>query len=462
MKINLKSLPFIISFLSVVILAIYLRHSLYLDAQKFSQEFSAQNASELSSGDIYKISTKLNRLYSLGNWSCIVGEIGGHEFFVVNKEDCRSGFLTQNLIIQNPEVKLVLNLTLHLSDEKIKIFLIILFFQLCTVLSVRYLVVLVEQKKQEDLRAFNGKAMRFSHDVRSPIAAITTLIKSEEVMASPEIKKIIYESLNLINKSSNELLSSQKNELAAPVDVHVCIEQVLMSKKIEYPKLKIELSGGLGIKCVIVESNLKRIISNLINNSVEACLQQVPEVKISMIKQSKNLLIEISDNGKGIPIHIQKNLGQQKISTKELGNGIGLRSAFDEINSWGGSLEVVSSSALGTTLLITIPIIEEVTKIILVDDDELTRMIWENKAKKQKIDLTCFKDVDQFMEQVKNIEHSTTIYLDNNIGESSGLKLAEKLHSLGYKNLYMATGNQPEEFANFGFLKGVIGKEPPF
>ena len=61
----------------------------------------------------------------------------------------------------------------------------------------------------------------------------------------------------------------------------------------------------------INKTELKRALSNLINNSVEA-FDLGGEVKINLIKNKEQVHISVEDNGKGIPKDIQKHLFERK------------------------------------------------------------------------------------------------------------------------------------------------------
>jgi FMN phosphatase YigB (HAD superfamily) len=90
-------------------------------------------------------------------------------------------------------------------------------------------------------------------------------------------------------------------------------------------------------------------------------------------------------------------------------------------------------------------------------------MNWEVKAKQAGIELRCFSTPDELMAQLDSIPKETTIYIDSSLGNDiKGEEIAEQLHNLGYTNLYLATGYEPERFAHLTFLKGVIGKISPF
>lgn len=318
--------------------------------------------------------------------------------------------------------------------------------------------------KNEEIRK---AALQVFHDIRSPLAALNSVINNISSEDTFELK-ILRKSIEQMNHMSESMLARSRGDrqrIVSEFDMVEMLKMIVNMKNISLAHDLVRLSLNCSDKVIVVAEKyeLERVISNLINNAIEA--KDLSEVEVLILENENSILIKIKDKGTGIPKSILQNLGKEGVTNKVSGNGLGIMHAVSKLQEMGSDLIIETSNngtIVGFELLKNKIEVVKVNKIILVDDDELTRMIWENKAKKQKIDLTCFKDVDQFMEQVKNIEHSTTIYLDNNIGESSGLKLAEKLHSLGYKNLYMATGNQPEEFANFGFLKGVIGKEPPF
>jgi signal transduction histidine kinase len=90
--------------------------------------------------------------------------------------------------------------------------------------------------------------------------------------------------------------------------------------------------------------------------AVQECLTNIHKhagssmVDIRMAQDAKQVRLEITDNGKGIPKdQLRRLLG----GTTELGVGIaGMRERFREL---GGSLEIVSSHK-GTTIIVTAPL----------------------------------------------------------------------------------------------------------
>ena len=70
----------------------------------------------------------------------------------------------------------------------------------------------------------------------------------------------------------------------------------------------------------------------------------------------ESVVIQISDNGPGIPLSIQESVFKPFYSSKEEGTGLGLSIAFNIIDEHGGWLDASSQEGQGTTFTITLPI----------------------------------------------------------------------------------------------------------
>lgn len=100
---------------------------------------------------------------------------------------------------------------------------------------------------------------------------------------------------------------------------------------------------------------------------------------------------------------------------------------------------------------------------ILIDDDPLVHMTWKIAAREKGKLLRTFSSREEFLAAAADIVRSTPIYIDSNLGNAvKGETVAEELYALGYTELYLATGYVAERFTKMTWLKGVIGKEPPW
>lgn len=100
---------------------------------------------------------------------------------------------------------------------------------------------------------------------------------------------------------------------------------------------------------------------------------------------------------------------------------------------------------------------------ILIDDDLLIRKSWEYAAKKADVELRTFESVHQFLQSNQDIPKSSTIYIDQDLGNGEkGIVKAEELWKMGYERLILATGHDPSIFEKPSYLTEITGKKSPF
>jgi signal transduction histidine kinase len=106
---------------------------------------------------------------------------------------------------------------------------------------------------------------------------------------------------------------------------------------------------------------LKEALINIILNACEAMKNggfiEIRE-KIRRNASGEAVIIEISDNGPGIPKGIQNEVFQPFFTTKDEGTGLGLSISARIIAQHGGSIDLISEENGGATFVITLPIKE--------------------------------------------------------------------------------------------------------
>ena len=101
------------------------------------------------------------------------------------------------------------------------------------------------------------------------------------------------------------------------------------------------------------------LLGNIIENAFKYCTSQV--VLSSLIDDkntSKLLIINIADDGPGIPFEQQARILErgQRLDTTQPGQGIGLAVAADIIRSYGGQLQIQPSILGGAEFQIQLPL----------------------------------------------------------------------------------------------------------
>jgi signal transduction histidine kinase/ligand-binding sensor domain-containing protein len=116
----------------------------------------------------------------------------------------------------------------------------------------------------------------------------------------------------------------------------------------------------------IIPQDIGRVILNLITNAFYVVDEKkksgvenyAPTVTVSTKNRDKNIEIQVTDNGNGIPENILSKIFEPFFTTKPTGKGtgLGLSMSYDIINqSHGGNLAVKTKQGLGTTFTITLP-----------------------------------------------------------------------------------------------------------
>ena len=105
--------------------------------------------------------------------------------------------------------------------------------------------------------------------------------------------------------------------------------------------------------------NMFRILSNLVRNAVQAIDAQERtesgEIRVSAVRDARKVIIEITDNGPGVPPKAREHLFEAfQGSTRRGGTGLGLAIAAELVGAHGGTIKLADTDH-GATFVIEIP-----------------------------------------------------------------------------------------------------------
>ena len=274
---------------------------------------------------------------------------------------------------------------------------------------------LVDFVKNEEKVAFQEKvsmvAAQVAHDIRSPLAALNILVSNIE--AIPEDERIllrnsarrigdIANNLSLMKyekKDSNKVIIEEKKmsiELLSSI-----LEGIVSEKRTQYRDrsgIAIEDAfdqSSYGAFAEIESIEFKRVISNIINNAVEACHEK-GTIAISLSAEESMSVLTMQDNGKGIPRDIIHKVCDRNFSFgKKEGSGLGLFHARQTLERWGGTLVIDSEEGRGTKLTLSFPrashpawflpklTLMEGMMVLVLDDDSSIHEVWKARFRER-------------------------------------------------------------------------------
>lgn len=264
-----------------------------------------------------------------------------------------------------------------------------------------------EQIKIKSKKEIAGEiAKQVAHDIRSPLAALNMSIEKLSPMFEND-RIIVRSAIQRIYDIANTLLKDhaldKKNiqiDQLENILITSLIDRLMTEKRMQfYHKKNIFIlpqknKNNYGLFAKLNSSDFKRVLSNLINNAIEAFIDSKGIVSVSIDKDQHWIIIKISDNGKGISKeHIHNISNDQYRSTKHSGEGLGLYHAKKTILALGGQFNISSTLKSGAEVTIKIPsaippkwftsalVIKPNMQIIILDDDLSIHHVWKDRFK---------------------------------------------------------------------------------
>lgn len=365
-----------VAFLACVSVGLFLHAYVGRLAEFAVEDFRRSHGSEVARGDIVALTHRLNLLSSSEIWRCIKGSRDGVPFFLRDSGDCSEGWLIRNVRADYSHAGgLVFDFSIgppHALVDLSFAFLTFLFF----VLVIFYwLGRLEEADRARGARLMSNLALQVAHDVRSPLAALSVLergldgvpdeIRALSRMANQRIQQISRQLLEvgrLYRESGGKLSESDFHfEIFTTVSLAETMMAVFSEKQLSVQELgagclRSEIAPGTeDIQVRLQSDTFKRVLSNLLNNAIEARVEKV-DILMTLSRTVTGAVISIKDNGRGIPPEVLARLGKKSITYgKKDGMGLGVSYAFQVIEYWGGHLKIRSEPGHGTLVQIELP-----------------------------------------------------------------------------------------------------------
>ncbi|MFY0629053.1 MAG: GHKL domain-containing protein [Flavobacteriaceae bacterium] len=223
----------------------------------------------------------------------------------------------------------------------------------------------VKLAQSEREQAWREMAKQVAHEIKNPLTPMRLSVQSFERRFDIEDPKI-YEKVKEYSETliqQIDVMSSiasafsdfakmpkQKREKIEVIGVVKMALDIFNENYISYHHTEDELYGNLD------KTQLIRIVTNLITNANQAAEEKEnPKIEVRVSSREDKIVIEVSDNGKGIKKEVEHLIFEPKFTTKSSGMGLGLPMIKNIIEAYAGSINFTSKEGEGTVFTVILP-----------------------------------------------------------------------------------------------------------
>ncbi len=165
-------------------------------------------------------------------------------------------------------------------------------------------------------------------------------------------KEITHKLLSFARKTDERVLEFDIGEVIQDI-------VALSGQRAKYSNVAVKLNLDNALpKVRLSQAELQQVLLNLINNALDAMEKQGGSLEINSREEDGILVIEVADNGPGIPAANLGRIFDPFFTTKPVGKGtgLGLSICYGIVKKLGGEIEVASTVGVGTTFRIKMPL----------------------------------------------------------------------------------------------------------
>lgn len=227
------------------------------------------------------------------------------------------------------------------------------------------------EKKLMDgtLKAMTTGTAILNHSIKNEVFKISMCMKNIQNLIHQQNQQIdkIEENVQIVLTSTEHLsglmkrIQEQMKEviiMAEEMDLVQILENSVKMQKQNIQYKSIELICNYNSNYIVNADkiHITEVINNILKNSIES-IKDNGIINISIYQRKKEVILEISDNGCGIPKDNINSIFEPFFSTKHktMNFGLGLSYCHNVIYKHGGRIEIQSEENIGTTVFLILP-----------------------------------------------------------------------------------------------------------
>ena len=222
-----------------------------------------------------------------------------------------------------------------------------------------------QMSRAEHFATLGEMATGLAHEIRNPLAGIAGVIEiigRDLPTTSPAraVVKDVRQEIARINHIVTDLLHTARPHppKVGKSDLNTTVEHAVMLGRQQALARSIEITLHKDPSLPEVEHDsdqIHQVLLNLLLNALQA-IDKNGKVTVTVEARGKNAIVEVVDNGRGIPPEALPNIFRPFYTTKGDGTGLGLSLARRIVEDHQGHIDVTSTVGKGTTFAVVLPL----------------------------------------------------------------------------------------------------------
>ena len=223
-------------------------------------------------------------------------------------------------------------------------------------------------RQRKRLAELGEAVAKINHDLRNSLSAAQIVSEGLAQSDDPRVKRAAPRLERAIERAVNLAESTLRYGRAEPalpnltaVSLAPAVEEAALEGLAGCSEIDWELTAAPGVMAMADSDHVHRIIANLVRNSVRAIRDQDGSsgrgrVSANIRRDGQCVVVDVSDNGPGVPDAVLKRLFQPFTGSASRGGaGLGLAIARELARGMRGDLELTRNGPDGATFTLRMP-----------------------------------------------------------------------------------------------------------
>ncbi|AEA43490.1 sensor histidine kinase [Fluviicola taffensis] len=221
--------------------------------------------------------------------------------------------------------------------------------------------------------AWREMAKQVAHEIKNPLTPMKLSVQHlqrvfdpNDPKAAERIERVtnsLIEQIDALTSIANEFSNFAK--LPQPIMTEVDILELLNAVAALFDgdgKIHVQVQLNTTEQLIIPADKemILRVLNNLVSNGIQAAsITSESHIGLSIDANEDFVFIRVRDNGTGIAEDQIQTIFEPYFTTKSTGTGLGLAMVKQIVETHHGSIEIENTSPEGTTVLVTLPRMED-------------------------------------------------------------------------------------------------------